>query len=169
MSRKYSGTLDWSKSYRRWRVYLCGQTYLFTSSEDAQEFIDLLKDKCVGRIGSILVEHPGGNGSAYLSGYASIDYDEIEGPEETETMRHSMIPAAVQWTEETECDGVPRADGGSCGCWEYFSGHDEVPEDWQEYVERQEDGTMLTKHICPECQNKEVRVTYEKVVRCEVR
>lgn len=167
MSRQYSGTMDWSKAYKMWRVYVSGTSYIFRSQNDAMEFIEAL-NKCAGRISSQLVEHPEGNGTAYLSGYSPFDFDEIEGPEETETIRHSLLPGAVQWHEETKCDGVPRADGGNCGCWEYFYG-DKVPEDWQEYVERQEDGTMLEKHICPNCQNKEVKVTYEKVVRCEAK
>jgi hypothetical protein len=164
MSIRYNGNVrrDWLPEF--WVVVLDNYEISFGTLDEANAFIKAAS-RAQGRYDYKSVNHPTSRDSyCYTHVISKID---ISDPTTRSAPFKDDVLDFVEWESYTGCDGVPRADGNNCGCWRDFYG--EMPDDWMDYVERQPNGDMVTKHICPKCQSKEMRVSYQKVITCEIK
>lgn len=71
-------------------------------------------------------------------------------------MTPSEVRAYFTTRNTVRCDGVPKGDGSMCACWNSEDVPDgaELPDGWESYVV----ANGGTKHMCPRCQDKDVKV-----------
>ena len=173
MSFAFDGGRNRNMENDFWVVKIHGQEYAFMNEDDALDFYRAAK-KSAGKILWSSVAHPDDpNSIAYSNRISPIEdryWDRVDEPHVRKaSWDERQQKYATEWMGIIRCDGVPRADGGNCGCYNKVWDPSYLPKSWQEYSERQEDGSYIEKHICDECQNKEVKVEYHKVVTCETK
>ena len=161
MSYGYDMDNGYAGMPERWIATIGYNKYIFHEKKDAESFIRAA-EKMMGEK-NYTTFHKEGE-PEHLGFQDSIEVQEISLESyrigtKTEVRNNSC------WSPVLKCDGVPRADGGNCGCWHKLYATHECPDDWQEYY----DGIAKEKrHICPECQGKEIKVSFQRVETCEI-
>ena len=151
MSLRYRSKVDESLLTMRFCVEVGNETFSFDNAQDAASAFSAL-DRAVGvrRWERFTVN----------SDEAMADHEYCTVPLKTGELKlerlllgtRGEVEAAIEWIPVVKCDGT-----GVCGCWRAQDGHS-TPDGWQEYKHE-----GVTKHMCSECQTKEVKFTLPKL------
>jgi hypothetical protein len=159
MSHKYRFDINTYDLPERRALKVGCEEIIFEDGDIAKEIADLINEHAIGHYNYEPINAPDGT-QQYTN---IIDENRTVYTEEKNCGTIGEVLQHGEFLKVTKCDGVPRADGGNCGCWNEYEGHIEEPKGWQSYF----DGLAREeRHICSGCQNKNIQVRYEKVVEC---